>query len=79
MGYIIKEVKDNFRRYKFVNQVCIWSITMTMLIIGIFVLFAVNLQKVIVQMKESVEIVAFLKSGVDSKRVSLLKSKMHST
>ncbi len=76
MGYIIKEVKDNFKRYKFSNQVCIWSITMTMLIIGMFLLFAINLQMVINDLKGSVEIVAFLKGGVNSRRVSQLKAKI---
>ncbi len=77
MGYIIREVKDNLKRYKFSNQVCIWSITMTMLIIGIFLLFAVNLQIVINDLRERVEIVVFLKSGVDSRRVSQLKAKIN--
>jgi cell division transport system permease protein len=76
MGYVLKEVKDNFKRYKFANQICIWSITMTMLIIGIFLLFAVNLKKVINELKESVEIVAFLKNKIDSRQLAQLKEKI---
>ena len=76
MGYLIKEVKDNFKRYKLANQICIWSITMTMLITGIFLLFAENMGRFIDGLIESVEIEAFLKDGLDSIKISQLKNKI---
>lgn len=73
MGYILKEVKDNLKRYRFSSQICIWSIAMTLLFAGIFMVFAVNLMGVIKSFSENVEIVAFLKANVDSKKISQVK------
>jgi len=76
MGYITREIKENFKRYKFSSQICMWSITMTLLITGIFLLGVVNLRDVIKGLKDRIEIVAFLKEGLDSSQTLAIKNRI---
>lgn len=74
--YVLREVKNNFRREKLANLSSIWALGISILIMGIFFLIGTNLSAVIESLKEKVEIVAFLDENLTIEKIGSLRAKI---
>lgn len=74
--YALREAKNNFIREKLANLSAIWSLSISILIMGVFFLIGVNLNKVINDLKEKVEIVVFLAEDLSIEEIGSIRKKI---
>ena len=74
MFYHFVEAIKNFGTYRFSNLICIWTISMALVIIGVFLLIIVNLNSLAETLKQKVEVVAFIKNDISNEEIAQLKS-----
>ncbi|MEW6686738.1 MAG: permease-like cell division protein FtsX [Candidatus Edwardsbacteria bacterium] len=76
ISYSFKEALLSFKRARLMTLVSIFIITISLFILGIFLIATVNLHRLIKQAQEKVEITVFLKDELSSNSVQTLKGKI---
>ncbi len=72
--YIFREAISGFRKSRVSSFASIFVIFVTLLALGLFAMLGYNVNKLILSIKEKIEIEAFLKDGLSSSEVDSLKS-----
>lgn len=74
--HAMREAKNNFSRKKLANLSAIWSLSISILIMGVFFLIGTNLNKVINDLKEKVGVVVFLDDDLTIEEISSIRKKI---
>ncbi len=74
--YMLREALVNLRRSGWVGLASISTITISFLIIGIFLLLTLRLNAVVAEWKEGFQVVVFLEDGITREQLDLLRKRL---
>lgn len=76
LKYFIERALLNMRQNMFISMVTIITIALALLIVGVFLLVAVNLEKISVQWSERVQITVYFEKELSPPQISEIKSRI---
>ncbi|WP_048601355.1 permease-like cell division protein FtsX [Rubeoparvulum massiliense] len=76
LGRHIREGSRNLIRNRWMTFASIASVMITLIILGVFLIFAINMNHIVGQVENQVEIRAFLNRGTDADTVKNIEAKM---
>jgi cell division transport system permease protein len=76
MGYLLKETIRGLKRSRGTAALCISTISLSLLIFGLFLYTAVNVRKAVQLLKEKVEIEIYLEDSITTEDVETLLTKI---
>ncbi len=79
LGFSISEGFKGVFKARLATTLSISSITFTILLIGLFVIFTINLQSWIKFLRDKIEIELFIETGSTEKEIEVLKTKIEQT
>ncbi|MBI3990341.1 MAG: ABC transporter permease [candidate division NC10 bacterium] len=74
--YMLREALVNLRRSGWVGLASISTITISFLIIGIFLLLTIRLNAIVAEWKEGFQVMVFLEDGITREQLNLLRKRL---